>query len=275
MSRPPISRSNSSSSLEQTNTEQINQSPNDKPKTEEGKNLPTLSNKLGPETPFDRVFNPKNQTKRDDRDDESDKGGRPQQEKSPQGDQQQSSGKQADKAPKGKVGSSTRKVIIPSLKLGGSAGVAPGTARLKSRAPVSPDSTGGLGSHRAMSPRTGDATQATSHTSSSTLNANTQGQTPSSAPPARPLPSVPQTPTISTSNTPMSARSARSEASNEKGMPASQLSNRSKQILDSALINGRIDPTDLGNLLVEVQTAGFTSPMAIFSQGKPFLRGGC
>jgi len=274
MSRPPISRSNSSSSLEQTNTEQINQSPNDKPKTEEGKNLPTLSNKLGPETPFDRVFNPKNQTKRDDRDDESDKGGRPQQEKSPQGDQQQSSGKQADKVPKGKVGSSTRKVIIPSLKLGGSAGVAPGTARLKSRAPVSPDSSSGLGSHRAMSPHTGDATQATSHSSSSTLNANTQGQTPSSAPPARPLPSLPQTPSVSTSNAPMSARSATSASGNAKGFPASKLTTRSKNILDSALVNGKIDPADLGYLLVEVQTAGFTLATSLFTQGKPFLRAG-
>jgi len=113
MSRPPISRSNSSTSLEQTNTEQINQSPNDKPKTEEGDNPPTLGNKPGPQTPFDRVFNSKSQTKRDDLDDESDKGGRPQQEKSPQGDQHKSSDKQADTASKGKAGFSIRKVIIP------------------------------------------------------------------------------------------------------------------------------------------------------------------
>lgn len=274
MSRPPISRSNSSTSLEQTNTEQINQSPNDKPKTEEGDNPPTLGNKPGPQTPFDRVFNSKSQTKRDELDDESDQGGRPQQEKSPQGDQHKSSDKQADTASKGKAGFSIRKVIIPSLKLSGSAGVAPGTAQLKSRAPVSPDSSSGLGSHRTMSPRTGEATQATSHTSSSTLNANTQGQAPSSAPPARPLPSVPQTPSVSTSNAPMSARSATSASGNAKGFPASKLTTRSKNILDSALVNGKIDPADLGYLLVEVQTSGFKQNLSAFDQGTPFMRAG-
>ena len=202
---PPISRSNSSSSLEQTNTEQINQSTNKTPKTEKGKNPPTVSNKPEPQTPFDRIFNTKTQTqtKRDDLDDESDNGGQPQQEKSSQGDQQKSSGKPANTPPKGKAASSNRKVVIPSLKLGDSSGVAPGTARLKSRAPVSPDSTSGLSSHRAMSPRTGEANPPNSSSSASTPNANTQGQASSSAPPSTPPPSsLPPIPQTSSSQTP-------------------------------------------------------------------------
>jgi len=285
MSRPPISRSNSSSSLEQTNTEQINQSTNKTPKTEKGKNPPTVSNKPEPQTPFDRIFNTQTQTqtKRDDLDDESDNGGQPQQEKSSQGDQQKSSGKPANTPPKGKAASSNRKVVIPSLKLGGSSGVAPGTARLKSRAPVSPDSTSGLGSHRAMSPRTGDANQPNSSSSASTPSTNTQGQASSSAPPstppARSLPPIPQTPSsqtppVSTSNVPASARGATSVASNEKGVPASILSTASQKILDAAVVHGIIDPAALGYLMVEVQTASFTLPATTFSQGVPFLRGG-
>ena len=195
-------------------------------------------------------------------------------EKSSQGDEQKSSSKQADAAPKGKAASSTRKVNVPSLKLGGS-----GTATLKNRPPVSTSTSNPLGSHRVMSPRTGDTTQPKSSSSSSTPNANTQGQASSSAQSARSLPPVPQTPSsqtppVSTSNAPASARGATSVASNDKGMPASLLSYRSYLILDAALINGHIDPTELGNLLVEVQTSGFTSPTSIFSQGKPFLRAG-
>jgi hypothetical protein len=305
MSRPPISRSNSSSSLEQTNTEQINQSTNKTPKTEKGKNPPTVSNKPEPQTPFDRIFNTQTQTqtKRDDLDDESDNGGQPQQEKSSQGDQQKSSGKPANTPPKGKAASSSRKVVIPSLKLGGSSGVAPGTARLKSRAPVSPDSTSGLGSHRAMSPRTGDANQPNSSSSASTPSTNTQGQASSSAPPstppARSLPPIPQTPSsqtppVSTSNVPASARGATPVVSNDTKVEGSQLSARSKRILDAALVNGKklddkivngklvvgkivnanINPEDLGYLMVEVQTAGFTLPTSKFGQAMPFLRSG-
>ena len=172
-------------------------------------------------------------------------------EKSSQGDEQKSSGKPADTAPKGKAASSNRKVIIPSLKLGGSSGVAPGTVRLKNRAPVSPDATGGLRSHRAMSPRSGGATQENSSSSATTTADNTQGQVPSSGPPARSLPSTPQKPSsqsspVSTSNVPVSARTATSTSSNAKGFPASKLTTRSKSILDSALVNGKIDPADLG-----------------------------
>ena len=72
----------------------------------------------------------------------------------------------------------------------------------------------------------------------------------------------------------MSARSATSAPSNANGFPASQLTTRAKSILDSALVNGKIDPADLGYLLVEVQTGGFKKILSAFDQGTPFLRGG-
>jgi hypothetical protein len=224
-------------------------------------------------------------------------------EKSSQGDQQKSSAKQADTAPKGKAGSSTPRVKVPSLKLGGSE-----TATLKSRTPVSPDSLSGLGSHRAMSPGKGDATPVNTSSSASTPNSNAQGQAlssaPSSTPPTRSLPPVPQTPSsqtpssqtppVSTSNVPASARGTTSVTSNDMKVEASQLSARSKRILDAALVNGKklddkivngklevgkivnanINPEDLGYLMVEVQTAGFTLPTSKFGQAMPFLRAG-
>jgi hypothetical protein len=283
MSRPPISRENSSNNLA-LNQQVTNPQPEKDTKAAEQatkSKLPQLNQKTEakqPQPSGDTGFSKEDWAKHGKGSDEQAEQKQPK-EKSSQGNQQKSSSKQADTAPKGKAGSSTRKVNVPPLKLGGSE-----TATLKSRPPVNLDSSNALGSHRAMSPRTGDANQPNSSSSASTPNANTQGQASSSAPsptpPAWSLPPIPQTPSsqtppVSTSNVPASARSATSVASNEKGMPASQLSHRSKQILDSALINGRIDPTELGNLLVEVQTAGFTLPTSIFSQGKPFLRGAC
>ena len=278
MSRPPISRENSSNNLALNQQDTNPQPDKDAKATDQAAKSPPpqLNQKTEenqPKPSGDTGFSKDDWTKHGQGSDEQPAQKQPK-EKSSQDDQQKSSGKQADTAPKGKAGSSTGRANVPSLKLGGSE-----TATLKSRPPVSPDSLSALGSHRTMSPRTSDANQPNSSNSSSTPNANTQGQAPSSTPPARSLPPIPQTPSsqtppVSTSNVPASARSATSAASNEKGMPASQLSHRSKLILDSALINGRIDPTELGNLLVEVQTAGFTSPTSIFSQGKPFLRGG-
>ncbi len=292
MSRPPISRENSSNNLA------LNQQGTDTQPEKDGKAAdkapkslpPQLNQKTEakqPQPSGDTGFSKDDWTKQGKGSDDQ-----PTQkqtkEKSSQDDQQKSSGKQADTASKGKVASSNRKVTVPLLNLGVS-----GTATLKSRPPVSPSSGNPLGSHRASSPNTGNATPANSGSSSSTSNVTTQGQASSSVPPARSLPPIPQTPSsqtpplppiplapssqtppVSTSNVPASARSAPSAASYEKGVPASLLSHRSHQILESALINGRIDPTELGNLLVEVQTAGFTSPTSIFSQGKPFLRGG-
>ena len=284
MSRPPISRENSSNNLGLNQQATDPQPEKDAKATDQAakSSPPKLNQKTEgkqPQPSGDTGFSKDDWTKQGQGSDEQPAQNKEQtKEKSSQGDEQKSSGKPADTAPKGKAASSTRRVNVPSLKLGGS-----GTATLKSRAPVSPDSQSALGSHRAMSPRTGDVTPANSNSSALTPNANTQGQASSSAqssaPPTRSLPPVPptpsfQTPPVSTSKVPASARGATSGTSNEKGMPASQLSNRAKQILDSALINGRINPTELGNLLVEVQTAGFTSPTSIFSQGNPFLRGG-
>ena len=282
MSTPPISRDNSRTNLvpEQKDT---NPQPKKYPKADEQvpKSSPPLLNQKTeakqPQNSGDAGFSKDDWEKHGQGTEEQPAQKQPK-EKSPQDDQQKSSSKQAETAPKGKAGSSTGRVKVPSLNLVGS-----GTATLKGRPPVSPDSLSALGSHRTTSPHTGDAKQSNSSSGASKSNTNTPGQASSSAPPstppARSLPPIPQTPSsktppVSTSNVPVSARSATSAASNEKGMPASQLSHRSKQILDSALINGRIDPTELGNLLVEVQTAGFTSPTSIFSQGKPFLRGG-
>jgi hypothetical protein len=103
------------------------------------------------------------------------------------------------------------------------------------------------------------------------------------------LPPIPQTsssqkPPISNSDVPASARGDASASSNDYRVKATDLSERSLKILESALANGKvvegkivnanIDPEDLGYLLVEVQTAGFTSPTSVFMQGKPFLRAG-
>jgi hypothetical protein len=304
MSRPPISRENSSTNLalnqdvtappSQQNAKATDQAAKSPP--------PQLNQKTEanqPKPSGDEGFSKDDWTKHGKGADEqsAQKQDQPK-EKSSQGDQQKSSSKQADTAPKGKAGSSTRRVNVPSLKLGGS-----GTATLKSRPPVNLDSSNALGSHRAMSPRTGDANQPNSSSSSSTPNANAQGQasssTPPSTPPARSLPPIPQTPSsqtppVSTSNVPASARGATSIASNDTKVEASQLSARSKRILDAALINGKklddkivngklevgkivnanINPEDLGYLMVEVQTAGFTLPTSKFGQAMPFLRAG-
>ena len=280
MSRPPISRENSSTNLA-LNLDVTTPPPQQNAKdTEQAANppVPQLTQKTEanqPQPSGDTGFSKADWKKHGQGSDEesAQKQDQPN-EKSSQGDQQKSSSKQADTAPKGKAASSTRKANVPSLKLGGS-----GIATLKSRPPVSPDSTTGLGSHRAMSPRTVEATQANSSSSSSTSNTNTQGQAPSSAQTARSLPPIPQTsssqtPPISTRNVPESARGAASASSNAKGFPASQLTSRAKTILDVALVSGRIDPADLGYLLVEVQTGGFKRNLSEFTQGTPFLRAG-
>ena len=284
MSRPPISRENSSNNLALNQQATDLQPKKDDKATDQATKSPSpqLNQKTDAKQPQpygDTGFSKDDWTKHGQGSDEqsAQKQDQPK-EKSSQGDEQKSSGKQADTAPKGKAASSTSKVNVPSLKLGRS-----GTATLKSRPPVSPDSLSGLGSHRTMSPRTGDSTPANSSSSALTPNANTQGQASSSAqssaPPTRSLPPVPktassQTPSVSTSNVPMSARSATSAPSNANGFPASQLTTRAKSILDSALVNGKIDPADLGYLLVEVQTGGFKKNLSSFDQGTPFLRGG-
>ena len=304
MSRPPISRENSSTNLALNQQDTNHQPDKDTKATDQTAKspLPQLNQKTEakqPQPSGDTGFSKDDWTKHGKGSDEQSAQKQDQtKEKSSQDDQQKSSAKQADTVAKGKAGSSTRRVNVPSLKLGGS-----GTATLKSRPPVSPDSLSALGSHRTMSPRTGDVTQPNTSSSASTPNANTQGQASSSAPsstaPARSLPPVPQTPSsqtpsVSTSNVPMSARSATSVASNDTKVEASQLSARSKRILDAALVNGKklddkivngklevgkivnanINPEDLGYLMVEVQTAGFTLPTSKFGQAMPFLRAG-
>jgi len=299
MSRP-ISRENSSTNLA---LNQQDTNPQPEKNTEAVKSSPPKLNQKTegnpPQSLGDAGFSKDNWTKHGKGSDEqsAQKQDQPK-EKSSQDDQQKSSAKQADTAPKGKAGSSTPRVKVPSLKLGGSE-----TATLKSRAPVNLDSSNALGSHRTMSPRTGDVTPANSSSSASTPNANTQGQAPSSAPssapPTRSLPPIPQTsssqtPPVSTSNVPASARGTTSVTSNDMKVEASQLSARSKRILDAALVNGKklddkivngklevgkivnanINPEDLGYLMVEVQTAGFTLPTSKFGQAMPFLRAG-
>ncbi len=285
MSRPPISIENSSNNLGLNQQATDPQPEKDAKATDQAaKSSPPKLNQnpeaTQPQPSGDTGFSKEDWKKHGQGSDEQPAKNQEQpKEKSSQGDEQKSSGKPADTAPKGKAASSNRKVIIPSLKLGGSSGVAPGTARLKSRAPVSPDANGGLSSHRAMSPRSGGATQENSSSSATTTADNTQGQAPSSAPPARSLPSTPQKPSsqsspVSTSNVPVSARNAASTSNNAKGFPASKLTTRSKSILDSALVNGKIDPADLGYLLVEVQTGGFKQNLSAFDQGTPFMRAG-
>jgi hypothetical protein len=304
MSRPPISRENSSNNLGLNQQATDPQPEKDAKATDQAaKSSPPKLNQnpeaTQPQLSGDTGFSKEDWKKHGQGSDEQPAKNQEQpKEKSSQGNEQKSSSKQADTALKGKAASSTRKVIIPSLKLGGSE-----TATLKSRAPVSPDSLSALGSHRTMSPRTGDVTPANSSSSASTPNANTQGQasssTPPSTPPARSVPPIPQTPSsqtppVSTSNVPASARGATSIASNDTKVEASQLSARSKRILDAALINGKklddkivngkvvvgkivnanINPEDLGYLMVEVQTAGFTLPTSKFGQAMPFLRSG-
>ena len=304
MSRPPINRENSSNNLV-LNQQVTNPQPEkDAKATDQAakSSPPKLNQKTEakqPQPSGDTGFSKEDWSKHGQGSDEQPAKNQEQpKEKSSQGDKQKSSGKPADTVAKGKAAPSTRKVNVPSLKLGGS-----GTATLKSRAPVSPDSLSALGSHRTMSPRTGDVTPANSSSSASTTNANTQGQAPSSAqssaPPTRSLPPVPQnpssqTPSVSTSNVPTSASSAATTARVEHRVIASSLSGRSLKILDSALtkgkklddkvvngkvvegkiVNANIDPEDLGYLMVEVQTAGFTSATSKFTQGMPFLRAG-
>ena len=280
MSRPPISREISSNNLALHQQDTNPQLEKDAKAAEQAPKSPppqlnqtTQTNQPNPSS--DAGFSKEDWKKHGQGSDEQPAKNQEQpKEKSSQGDQQKSSSKQADTAPKGKAGSSTRRVNVPSLKLGGS-----GTAKLKSRAPVSPDSLSALGSHRAMSPRSGGATQENSSSSTTTAADNTQGQVSSSTPSARSLPPTSQKPSAqsspaSTSNVPVSARTATSTSSNAKGFPASKLTTRSKNTLDSALVNGKIDPADLGYLLVEVQTGGFKQNLSAFDQGTPFLRGG-
>ena len=192
MSRP-ISRENSSTNLA-LNQQDTNPQPekNTKATDQAAKSSPPKLNQKTegnpPQSLGDAGFSKDNWTKHGKGSDEQPAQKQPK-EKSSQGDQQKSSAKQADTAPKGKAGSSTPRVKVLSLKLGGSE-----TATLKSRTPVSPDSLSGLGSHRAMSPRKGDVTPVNSSSSASTPNSNAQGQAlssaPSSTPPTRSLPPV-------------------------------------------------------------------------------------
>lgn len=269
MSTPPISRSNSSSSIEQP---QADERPPKEPNDKKPKQAPTLNTKPKEQTPFDRVFNP-NAKAQHRFDDESS-----QEEQQPKGglsqdNKEEPKDKPADKPQPKKIIASKPKVVVPTLKLPGSST----TATLKKRAPVSPGATNALASHRTMSPGTSNTPKVNSGTGASTSNTHTQGHgKPSAVPTLSPILLTPssQTAPVSTSNLPSSASSTTSAASNQKGMPANQLSSKSQRILESALSSGHIDPSELGNLLVEVQTAGFTSSTSIFNQGKPFLRGG-
>jgi len=167
MSRAPISRENSSTNLA-LNQQGTNPQPEKDTKATDqaAKSQPPQLNQKTeanqPKPSGDEGFSKDDWTKHGKGADEqsAQKQDQPK-EKSSQGDQQKSSSKQADTAPRGKAGSSTRRVNVPSLKLGGS-----GTATLKSRPPVNLDSSNALGSHRAMSPRTGDANQPNSSSSS-------------------------------------------------------------------------------------------------------------
>ena len=183
MSRPPISRENSSNNLA-LNQQVTNPQPEKDTKAAEQatkSKFPQLNQKTEenqPKPSGDTGFSKDDWVKHGKGSDEQAEQKQPK-EKSSQGDEQKSSSKQADTTPKGKAGSSTRRVNVPSLKLGGS-----GTATLKSRPPVNLDSSNALGSHRAMSPRTGDANQPNSSSSASTPSTNTQGQASSSTPPS-------------------------------------------------------------------------------------------
>jgi hypothetical protein len=243
MSRPPISRENSSHNLAR-NVEVTNPPPDRDAKSAEQvvkSPPPQLQQKKEanqPQASSDKEFSKEEWKKHGQGSHEQPAQQQPK-EKSSQGDQEKSSSKQADTEPKGKAASSARKVNIPSLKLPVSTGVPPSTARLKTRPPVSPDVARSLGSQRAISPRAGEAMG-----------------------------------TISTSKVEVGTFATTSKTNNLNGLPASKLTARSCDILERALVRGQIDPSDLGYLLVEVQTGGFNLPISEFSQGKPFLRAG-
>ena len=175
MSRPPISRENSSNNLT-LNPQNTNLQPEKDPKAAEQatkSSAPLLNQKTEAKQPQnlgDAGFSKDDWTKHGQGADEQPAQKQPK-EKSPQDNQQKSSSKQADTALKGKAGSSTGRVKVPSLNLVGS-----GTATLKSRPPVSPDSLSALGSHRTTSPHTGDAKQSNSSSGASKSNTNTPGQ---------------------------------------------------------------------------------------------------
>ena len=258
MSKPPISRSNSSNSIEQP---QADESPPKKPKDKNALQAPALTTKPVAQTPFDQVFNPKANAQRQIDDESS------QEEQQPQGNlsqdtKEQPKDKQAERDQPKKLFQSKPKVIVPTLNLPGSST----TATLKKRAPASPDSTAALGSHRTLSPRKGGAPVFT--TSATLVDSKT------STLPDLPMPPVPQKPTISTSNVPASARSTTSAPGKDTDFTATKLTPRSKDIINKALVEGKITLADLGYLLIDVQTGGFNKPISSFDQGNPLLRSG-
>ena len=263
MRTPPLSRNNSTSSLEETSVkEQPAQKPNEKKPVNAQPNLTTRGNK---QTPFERTFNSTSQNPSGESDEESSQDESPPKEKSSKRDDQQSQAKQSmTKQPETKPTSSGRKVVVPSLKLTSLST----TAKLTSRTPVSPHSTAALGSHRTLSPRKGDNPPSISTPNSPVEVGNVRSTY------NKPLPPLPLTPTISTTKVPDSSRSTTTSKKSDEGVSATDLTQRSKSILDNALVNGTIAPDDLGYLLVDVQTGGFKKNLSDFSQGKPFMRAG-
>ncbi len=59
-----------------------------------------------------------------------------------------------------------------------------------------------------------------------------------------------------------------------KGVPAENLTEKSRSLLAAAMMQGKVSPEALGYILVDVQTVGFTKPLDEADQGTPFLRGG-
>ncbi|MCE2871336.1 MAG: hypothetical protein LW714_08000 [Oxalobacteraceae bacterium] len=261
MSKPTISRTNSSSSLEQSSSEET---PPKKSEDKQGPQAPSLTSRPKALTPFERVFNTNPSVQRQVFDDESSEEEQQPKEKPSTKDKEKSSVKDSDTKSQAKQGLSGNKLKVPLLKLP----ALPRTATLKSRPPSSPDSTTALGSHRSVSPRDGEASKSISTTNISTVDSKL------GATPKLPLPTSPKESQNSNSTPPLSDRSGISTSRNEAGLPASSLTSRSKSILDHALVNGKIDPADLGYLLVDVQTEGFKKPLSSFEQGTPFLRSG-
>ena len=230
MSTPPLSRNNSTSSLEETSVkEQPAQKPNEKKPVNAQPNLTTRGNK---QTPFERTFNSTSQNPSGESDEESSQDESPPKEKSSKRDDQQSQAKQSmTKQPETKPTSSGRKVVVPSLKLTSLST----TAKLTSRTPVSPHSTAGLGSHRTLSPHKGGNSSTISTPNSPVEVGNVRSTY------NKPLPPLPLTPTISTTKVPDSSRSTTTSKKSDEGVSATDLTQRSKSILDNALVNSTGD----------------------------------
>ena len=140
MSKPTISRTNSSSSLEQASSEET---PPKKYEDRQGPQPPSLTSGPKALTPFEWVFNTNPSAQRQVYDDESSDEEQQPNEKPSTRDKEKSSVKDSDTQYQAKQGTSGKKLQVPLLKLP----ALPRTGTLKSRPPSSPDSTTALGSH--------------------------------------------------------------------------------------------------------------------------------